>query len=89
MATIAAENLLKAVLELNENGETVIAARLACFLKISSAAVRRFKKLEELWRRMPEYLDKGSEFVDMAADFLERMGEQAEQAGRQIAHGKF
>lgn len=39
MATIAAENLLKAILELGENGETVIAARLAEFLKISSAAV--------------------------------------------------
>ena len=39
MATIAAENLLKAILELGENGETVIAARLAEFLRISSAAV--------------------------------------------------
>ena len=39
MATIAAENLLKAILELDENGEMVIAARLAEFLKISSAAV--------------------------------------------------
>ena len=39
MATIAAEDLLKAILELGENGETVIAARLAEFLGISSAAV--------------------------------------------------
>ena len=39
MATIAAEDLLKAILELGEDGETVIAARLAEFLKISSAAV--------------------------------------------------
>src|SRR3989337_1951781 len=39
MATIAAENLLKAILELDENGETVIAARLAELLRISSAAV--------------------------------------------------
>ncbi len=39
MATIASENLLKAILELNENGEEVIAARLAEFLQISSAAV--------------------------------------------------
>jgi DtxR family transcriptional regulator, Mn-dependent transcriptional regulator len=39
MQTIASENLLKAVLELNENGENVIAARLAEFLHISSAAV--------------------------------------------------
>ena len=39
MATVAAEDLLKAILELRENGETVIAARLAEFLMISSAAV--------------------------------------------------
>ena len=39
MATIASENLLKAILELSENGETVIAARLAESLRISSAAV--------------------------------------------------
>jgi DtxR family Mn-dependent transcriptional regulator len=39
MATIASENLLKAILELGENGETVIAARLAESLRISSAAV--------------------------------------------------
>lgn len=39
MATIASENLLKAILELGENGEEVIAARLAEFLRISSAAV--------------------------------------------------
>ena len=39
MATIASENLLKTILELRENGETVIAARLAESLHISSAAV--------------------------------------------------
>lgn len=39
MATIASENLLKAILELHENGEQVIAARLAEFLHISSPAV--------------------------------------------------
>lgn len=39
MVTIASENLLKAILELGENGEPVIAARLAEFLKISSPAV--------------------------------------------------
>jgi DtxR family Mn-dependent transcriptional regulator len=39
LATIASENLLKAILELGENGESVIAVRLAEFLKISSAAV--------------------------------------------------
>ena len=39
MATIASENLLKAILELEENGEQAIAARLAEFLHISSPAV--------------------------------------------------
>lgn len=39
MATIGSENLLKAILELGENEETVIAARLAEVLQISSAAV--------------------------------------------------
>ena len=39
MTTIASENLLKAILELGENGEIVIAARLAELLRISSAAV--------------------------------------------------
>ncbi len=39
MPTIASENLLKAILELSEDGEAVIAARLAQFLRISPAAV--------------------------------------------------
>ena len=39
MTTIASENLLKAILELNENGEEAIAARLAEVLHISSPAV--------------------------------------------------
>jgi hypothetical protein len=34
------------------------------------------EKLEELWKRMPEYIDKGSKVVDMAATFLERLGQQ-------------
>ena len=49
MATIASENLLKAILELGENGETVIAARLAESLHISSAAVSM--ALQRLQRR--------------------------------------
>src|SRR5262249_15004748 len=48
MVTIAAENLLKAILELGENGETVIAARLAELLNISPAAVSMaLKRLEK------------------------------------------
>ena len=40
------------------------------------------EKFEELWRRMPEYIDKGSKFVDMAATFLERLGQQQQVLGR-------
>src|SRR5207302_11358160 len=34
------------------------------------------EKFEELWQRMPEYIEKGSKFVDMASTFLERMGQE-------------
>ena len=34
------------------------------------------EKFEELWHRMPEYIEKGSKFVDMASAFLERLGEE-------------
>ncbi|HLJ88073.1 MAG TPA: hypothetical protein VKZ53_14720 [Candidatus Angelobacter sp.] len=30
------------------------------------------EKLEEIWNRMPEYVEKGSRVVDIAAGFLER-----------------
>jgi hypothetical protein len=62
----------------------------AAGIGLATLASRHPEKFEELWRRMPEYLDKGSQFVDMAADFLEQMGEQAEQAaqsGLRIARG--
>jgi len=39
------------------------------------------EKFEELWRRAPEYIDKGSKFVDMAATFLERLGQQQQGGG--------
>ena len=49
---------------------------------VATFAVEHPEKFEELWHRMPEYVEKGSNFVekgtrfvDMAADFLERMGE--------------
>ena len=34
------------------------------------------EKVEELWRRMPEYVEKGSKVVDLAATFLERIAER-------------
>ena len=48
MPTIASENLLKAILELSEDGEAVIAARLATFLRITPAAVSMaLKRLQQ------------------------------------------
>lgn len=42
---------------------------------VATLAAENPEKLQELWRRMPEYLEKGSKFVDMASSFLERIGE--------------
>jgi hypothetical protein len=43
---------------------------------VATFAAEHPEKFEELWRRMPEYIDKGSKFVDMAATFLERLSQQ-------------
>ncbi len=43
---------------------------------VATLAAEHPEKLEELWRRMPEYVDKGAKLVDIAASFLERLGEQ-------------
>jgi hypothetical protein len=32
-------------------------------------------KLEELWRRMPEYVDRSGKLIDTAATLLERLGQ--------------
>jgi hypothetical protein len=42
---------------------------------LATLASENPERFEDLWRRMPEYIDKGSKFVDMAATFLERMAE--------------
>lgn len=42
---------------------------------VATLAARHPEKLEELWRRMPEYVDKGGKLVDMTASLLERVGE--------------
>ena len=34
------------------------------------------EKFEQLWRRMPEYIEKGGKFIDMAATFLEKVSQQ-------------
>jgi hypothetical protein len=43
---------------------------------VATLAAEHPEKFEELWRRMPEYVDKGGKLVDIAASFLERLGEQ-------------
>jgi len=42
---------------------------------MATLAARHPEKFEELWRRMPEYVDKGGKLVDMTAALLERVGE--------------
>ena len=42
------------------------------------------EKFQELWRRMPEYLEKGSKVVDVAANFLERFAQQSGSGYRNI-----
>jgi hypothetical protein len=43
---------------------------------VATFAAEHPEKFEELWRRLPEYIEKGSKFVDMASTFLERMAEE-------------
>jgi hypothetical protein len=42
------------------------------------------EKFEDIWRHMPEYIERGSKFVDMAATFLERIGEHQSGGMRNI-----
>src|SRR5689334_10854761 len=43
---------------------------------VATFAAEHPEKFQEIWHRMPEYIEKGSRFVDMASSFLERLGEQ-------------
>jgi S-formylglutathione hydrolase FrmB len=43
---------------------------------VATFAAEHPEKFEELWHRMPEYIEKGSKLVDMASTFLERMGQE-------------
>lgn len=76
MATIAAENLLKAILELSENGEAVIAARLAESLRISSAAVsmalKRLQKKGYVRTSRKRSIDLTPEGYRAASDLVRR-----------------
>lgn len=43
---------------------------------VATFAVEHPERFEEIWHRMPEYIEKGSKFVDMASAFIERLGEE-------------
>jgi hypothetical protein len=42
---------------------------------VATLALEHPDKFEDLWRRMPEYVDKSSKLVEVAAAFLERLSE--------------
>jgi hypothetical protein len=43
---------------------------------VATLAAEHPEKFKELWRRMPEYVDRSGKLVDLAASFLERLSEQ-------------
>ena len=51
------------------------AGLVAAGIGVATFAASHPEKFEELWRRMPEYVDKGGKLVDMTAALLERLGE--------------
>jgi hypothetical protein len=57
------------------------AALAVAGIGVATLALENPEKLEELWRRMPEYVDRGGRLVDMAAAFLDRLGEQRTYRG--------
>jgi hypothetical protein len=42
---------------------------------VATLAAEHPEKFEDLWHRLPEYIDKGGRIVEMAASFLDRLGE--------------
>ena len=44
---------------------------------LATLASEHPEKLEDLWHRMPEYIEKGGKLVDLAANLLERVGEHS------------
>ena len=48
---------------------------------LATLASENPERFKEAWRRMPEYIEKGSKFVDMASAFLERLGQERHDAG--------
>jgi hypothetical protein len=43
---------------------------------VATLASEHPDKFAELWRRMPEYVEKGGRLADIAANLLERLAEQ-------------
>jgi len=42
---------------------------------VATLAAEHPEKFDELWKRMPEYVDKGGRLMDGIANFLERLAE--------------
>jgi hypothetical protein len=42
------------------------------------------EKLEELWRRAPEYIERSGKFIDMASAFVERLSQQRDVGYRNM-----
>jgi hypothetical protein len=42
---------------------------------VATLAADNPEKLQELWRRLPEYVDRGGKLVDTAANILEKLAE--------------
>ncbi|HEY6250280.1 MAG TPA: hypothetical protein VI685_09980 [Candidatus Angelobacter sp.] len=42
---------------------------------LATLASENPEKFEQLWRRMPEYIEKSGKFVDMAATLLEKLSQ--------------
>ena len=43
---------------------------------LATLAAEHPEKFEELWQRMPEYIEKGNKFVESAATLLEKLSQQ-------------
>jgi len=43
---------------------------------LAALAVEHPERFEDLWNRLPEYIDKGSKLVDGAATFMEKLSQQ-------------
>lgn len=56
------------------------AALVLAGVGVATFAADNPEKFQELWHRMPEYIDRGAKFVNMAAAFLEPPSEQEDES---------